>query len=85
MSGSKRKLKQFKFHNVFGEEISRDQEEKASRAERVSQLVMKNKSSGRKSCSLIHCIPKFSQVMPSKHMTDAQRALQTKIRARGRS
>ena len=47
-----------------------------------SQLVMKNKTSGRKSLSKIHCIPKFSQVMPSKHMSQAQRALQLKIKTK---
>ena len=47
-----------------------------------SKLVMKQKTSGRKSMSLIHCIPKFSQVLPSKHMSVAQKALQQKIKSR---
>ena len=47
-----------------------------------SKLVMKQKTSGRKSMSQIHCIPKFSQVMPSKHMSVAQKALQQKIKSR---
>ena len=47
-----------------------------------SKLVMKQKTSGRKSASLIHCIPKFSKVLPSKHMSAAQKALQEKIKSR---
>ena len=60
------------------QDIKMKHEEKNS----YSQLVMKNKTSGRKSLSKIHCIPKFSQVMPSKHMSQAQRALQLKIKTK---
>ena len=45
-----------------------------------SKLVIKNKRPGRKSIGLIHCIPKFSKVLPTKHMSEAQKALQNKIR-----
>ena len=48
-----------------------------------SKLVMKNKTTGRKSNSLIHCIPQFSQVMPSHKMTLARRALLQKIKSKG--
>ena len=48
-----------------------------------SKLVMKNKTTGRKSNSLIHCIPQFSQVMPSHTMTVARRALLQKIESKG--
>ena len=47
-----------------------------------SKLVMKNKTTGRKSNSLIHCIPQFSQVMPSHKMTLARRALLQKIKSK---
>ena len=45
-----------------------------------SKLVIKNQRPGRKSLSVIHCIPKFSKVLPTKHMSEAQKALQKKIR-----
>ena len=48
-----------------------------------SKLVMKNKTTGRKSNSLIHCIPQFSQVMHSHKMTVARRALLQKIKSKG--
>ena len=48
-----------------------------------SKLLMKNKTTGRKSNSLIHCIPQFSQVMPSHTMTVARRALLQKIKSKG--
>ena len=48
----------------------------------LSKLVMKNRRAGRKSLSLIHCIPKFSKVLPTKHMSEAQKALLTKIKSK---
>ena len=47
-----------------------------------SKLVMKQKRTGRNS---VHCIPKFSQVLPSKPMSAAQKALQDKIRSKHQS
>ena len=56
---------------------------KSRNVENHSQLVMKNKTqTGRKSPRLIHCIPKFSQVMPTNQMTMARRALQNKIKSK---
>ena len=48
----------------------------------LSKLVMKNRSAGRKSMSLIHCIPKFSKVLPAKQMSEARKALLTKIKSK---
>ena len=48
----------------------------------LSKLVMKNRSAGRKSMSLIHCIPKFSKVLPAEQMSEARRALLTKIKSK---
>ena len=48
----------------------------------LSKLVMKNRSAGRKSVSLIHCIPKFSKVLPAKQMSEARKALLTKIKSK---
>ena len=47
-----------------------------------SKLLMKNRRAGRKSLSLIHCIPKFSKVLPNKNMSEAQKALLTKIKSK---
>ena len=43
---------------------------------------MKNRSAGRKSMSLIHCIPKFSKVLPAKKMSEARKALLSKIKSK---
>ena len=47
----------------------------------LSKLVMKNRSAGRKS-NLIHCIPKFSKVLPAKQMSEARKALLSKIKSK---
>ena len=63
------------------EKIAMDMRPTHTKRGEHSKLVMKSKTTGRKSVSSIHCIPQFSQV-PSKRMSEAQKALQQKIKAK---
>lgn len=58
-----------------------DEEEEIEEEETTSKLLMKTDCKGRKknSGSLVHSIPKFSQVKPSGRLTEVQKVLQSRI------
>ena len=83
MSRKQGKQRVYKFHQMSppaGAEVDLSQLSPDKKG--LSKLLMKNRRAGRKSVSLIHCIPKFSKVLPNKHMSEAQRALLTKIKSK---